>query len=110
MSDSDLVGMDWVERGEDCLRLRLDTQIYSPTVVFRTCYLFTDRAYLYLHGEKEAEIIIDFRSKMKSEDLTSIVGEFGNELINQRVRAELASETEHIRELIVRQAFSEADL
>jgi His-Xaa-Ser system protein HxsD len=42
--------------------------------------------------------------------LTRIAGEFGNELISQRIRLDLAEETRPVRELIVAQAFAEADL
>jgi His-Xaa-Ser system protein HxsD len=101
--------LQWVELGEDCLRLAIDTHLYPETVIFRTCYLFTDRCYIYLRAEKLQEIIIEFRAKRNMEDLNSVVGEFGNELINQRIRLELATETQRIREMIVEQAFSEAD-
>lgn len=110
MLDSEMPDLDWVEKQNEFLRLRLDTQLYPPSVVFRACYQFTDRAYIYLRSEKDDEIIIEFRSKRNLIDLSAVVGEFGNELINQRIRAELAHETQHIRELIVSQAFSEADL
>lgn len=102
--------LEWLEGDKESLRLRLNAQLYPPSVAFRTCYLFTDRVYIYLHAEKEDEIIIEFRSKRNHGDLSPLVGEFGNELISQRIRAELARETQHIRELIVTQAFSEADL
>jgi hypothetical protein len=39
-----------------------------------------------------------------------VVGEFSNELINQQVRRDVANETKAVRELIVAQAFAEADL
>jgi His-Xaa-Ser system protein HxsD len=102
--------LQWVELGDGCLRLTIDTQLYPETSIFRTCYLFTDRAYLYLRTEKPNEIIVEFRSKKSGDrELNSVVGEFGNELLNQRIRLELATETRSIREMIVAQAFSEAD-
>lgn len=102
--------LQWIESGEGCLRLAINTQLYPETSIFRTCYLFTDRCYIYLRAEKPQEIIIEFRAKRTLEDLHTIIGEFGNELINQRIRLELASETRKIREMIVAQAFAEADL
>jgi His-Xaa-Ser system protein HxsD len=51
-----------------------------------------------------------FTRKTPDCDLHSLAGEFSNELINQRVRLQIASETRAIRELIVAQAFAEADL
>ena len=101
--------LQWVEPGDSCLRLTLDSRLYPETGIFRTCYLFTDRTYIYLKTEKPNEIVVEFRAKKNKEDLNSVVGEFGNELINQRIRLELASETHKIREMIVAQAFSEVD-
>ena len=101
--------LQWVETGEGCLRLILDTLLYPETAIFRTCYLFTDRAYIFLKTEKPNEIIVEFRAKKSIENLDSVVGEFGNELINQRIRLQLGAETQKIREMVVAQAFSEAD-
>jgi His-Xaa-Ser system protein HxsD len=102
--------LQWAEPAEGCLRLTVNTQLYPETAVFRTCYLFTDRSYIYLRTEKPQEIIVEFQAKRNIEDLNSVVGDFGNELINQRIRLELATETQQIREMIVTQAFSEANL
>jgi His-Xaa-Ser system protein HxsD len=101
--------LQWVEPGDGCLRLTLDTLLYPETAIFRTCYLFTDRTYIYLRTARPKEIVVEFRAKRGKEDLDSVVGEFGNELINQRIRLELSSETQQIREMIVAQAFSEAN-
>jgi len=101
--------LSWVKLGEECLQLVINTQLYSPEVIFRTAYLFTGRCYLFLSSDSKGNILASFRLKQKSSDLEDVVGEFGNELINQRVRVELARETASIRELIVTQAFAEAD-
>ena len=42
--------------------------------------------------------------------MNELAGEFSNELVNQKVRLDVAAETKAIRELIVAQAFAEADL
>lgn len=102
--------LEWVEHGDGFVRLAIDTALYPETSIFRTCYLFTDRAYLYLRAGKKSEIIVEFRAKKNTDiPMRAIVGEFGNELLNQRIRLDLAAETRQIRELIVTQAFSEAD-
>lgn len=101
--------LHWIESGDRCLYLTLDTVLYPEAAIFRTCYLYTDRTYIYMRTERANELIIEFRAKRGKEDLASVVGEFGNELINQRIRLELSSETQQIREMIVAQAFSEAN-
>ena len=93
------------------LSVLLDTTLYPLEVIFRTCYSFTERCYLFLSRTEEASTInVRFKRRLESADLQSIVGEFSNELINQRVRLDIANETRAIRELIVAQAFAEADL
>ena len=99
----------WVRVNKDSLQLVIDRSLYTDAVIFRTCYLFTDRCYLFLSLTAPGEISVAFRAKQAQPDLHAVAGEFGNELINQKVRAELAEETKLIRELIVTQAFAEAD-
>jgi His-Xaa-Ser system protein HxsD len=104
--------MPWVEEVTDeGLCVRVDTAVYSLEALFRVCYAFTDRCYLFLRPEEGSPVIkVMFAGKAPGGDLPSLAGEFSNELINQRVRLQIASETKAIRELIVAQAFAEADL
>jgi His-Xaa-Ser system protein HxsD len=53
---------------------------------------------------------VRFASKSSDGALSITAAEFSNELVNQRVRLDIANETRSIRELIVAQAFAEADL
>jgi His-Xaa-Ser system protein HxsD len=109
-SPEPLTSLSWVRQGDGCLRLTIDDELYSTEVIFRTCYLFTDRCYLFLSVDPHGAIVVDFRLKpASSEDADALIGDFGNELLNQRIRATLAEETGAIRELIVTQAFAEAE-
>jgi len=103
----------WIvkDRSNSSLSILVDTAIYPLEVLFRTCYVFTDRCYLFLSPTDVSGVInVRFKQKLESSDLDSLAGEFSNELINQRVRLDIANETRSIRELIVAQAFAEADL
>jgi His-Xaa-Ser system protein HxsD len=100
--------LEWVERRDDYLALSLDSTLYPDEAVFRTCYTFTDRCYLFLERETANRLKVHFRRRRQSTNLDAVVSEFGNELINQRIRCTLAHETRRIRELIVEQAFAEA--
>ena len=89
----------------------VDTATYSLEALFRVCYAFTDKCYLFLRPENGSSVVrVMFTRKIPDCDLPSLAGEFSNELINQRVRLQVALETRAIRELIVAQAFAEADL
>lgn len=102
--------LDWIERSDDGLTVTIDTKLYTEEAIFRACYLFTDRCFLFLQPGGPDKIIVRFRKREPLTVLARIVGEFGNELVNQRLRVALAIETRPIRELIVAQAFAEADL
>ena len=102
----------WIhESSEGRLSIFVDTKIYSLEALFRTCYVFTDRCYLFLEPSNDPQIIaVRFASKSADGALSITTAEFSNELVNQRVRLDIANETRSIRELIVAQAFAEADL
>ena len=89
--------------------LVVDTTVHNLDSIFRSCYVFTDRCYLFLQRRGEQEIVVEFRSKNTEVALREVIGAFANELINQRVRSDVARETRTIREQIVAQAFAEAD-
>jgi His-Xaa-Ser system protein HxsD len=86
-----------------------DTRLYSENVIFRVCHSFTARCFLAVTQLGDNQVRVNFTPRAGGETLESLTLEFGNELINQRVRAEVADETRNIRELIVAQAFAEAD-
>jgi His-Xaa-Ser system protein HxsD len=93
------------------LTLEVDTAIYSLEALFRVCYAFTDRCYLFLEpATKNTSIVVRITGKKADFDLDTVAGEFSNALINERVRRDIATETMSIRELIVAQAFAEADI
>jgi His-Xaa-Ser system protein HxsD len=103
--------LPWIEQGNiDHPWMHVNTEVYPLQVLFRACYLFTDRCYLFLSRESEStNIKICFAGKSPDANLKEIVGDFCNELINQQVRLTVAKETQVIRELIVAQAFAEAE-
>lgn len=90
--------------------LTVDTQIYGPEALFRACYAFTDRCYLFLREAGPSKVTVFFRKRQSPRTLEVLMEEFVNELIDQRLRALLAAETKVVREMIVAQAFAEADL
>jgi His-Xaa-Ser system protein HxsD len=100
-------GLEWIERHPDGMTLSIDSSLYPDEAVFRTCYGFTDRCYMFL--QRDGNILkVRFRKRRQSADLDGVIGQFGNDLINHRIRYSLARETRPIRELIVAQAFAEA--
>jgi len=97
-----------IENGQ--ILLNINTKLYSTIALFRTCYLFTDRCYLYLCPGAGEDIEVYIKPKAEQYDPKGLAGDFCNELIDQQVRQDLVQETGEIRKLIVAQAFAEGNL
>lgn len=91
--------------------LELDLGIYSLEAVLRACYKFTDRAYLFLaRSDRQDHLRVFMQAKEAEPTVRDLMGEFGNELLDQRLRRAIAEEVGTVRELIVAQAFAEGNL
>ena len=93
---------------ESTVGVAVDTTIYGEEALFRACYQFTEKCYLFLRREGDSTIVVEFRRRNHDAPLTEVAGAFCNELIDQRLRVSIARDTAKVRELIVRQAFAEA--
>lgn len=103
--------MEGIEPPEGYVRLAgMDTSVYGLEAIFRTCYKFTDRVYLYLSRRTPTEVEVYARARDGAMVGEEIRGDFLNELVDQRVRSDVAKETIKVRELLVAQAFAEANL
>lgn len=98
------------DRGADERHLTVDAGLYSQEALFRACYAFTDRCYIFLRAAEGGRVTVVFRKRQSPHTLESLVAEFANELISQQLRRQIATETSAIRNAIVAQAFAEADL
>jgi His-Xaa-Ser system protein HxsD len=92
--------------------LRIDLAIYTIEAVLRACYKFTDRCYVFVDrasGSLE-HLLVVLTSKTHGTELSPVVGDFVNEVLDQRIRASLDAEFGVLRTLVVAQAFSEGNL
>lgn len=90
--------------------LSVNTGLYGIDAVFQACYTFTDRCFFHFSHKGGEDVVLSMRRKREDGDVDDLIGEFVNELINQRVRIDLFRRTHLLREMIVAQAFTEADL
>lgn len=104
--------ISWVEHlNGESVSVCVDTTIYSLEALLRVCYIFTDKCYLFLEWANPKNIVrVQFSAKVSDTDISLIAGQFCNELINQKVRMDIAEETRAIREMIVVQAFAESGI
>lgn len=90
--------------------LEISISAYCSSAVLRACYKFADRVYSFLSTtESEGTLALALWSRSGGEVPPGFLGEFCNELADQELRERLAREAGPIRELIVRQAFAEAE-
>ncbi|SRR6266540_3592818 len=91
----------------DTLRVELNLDLYPLSVIFKACYLFTDRIFVYLCHSVPNQVFVYLKAKQTNHNLRELAGDLLNELVNQRLRFDITSETGKIRELLVAQAFAE---
>lgn len=87
-----------------------DLTVYPLELVLRTCHQFTPRCYVQPHAAASGHVAIEFVARDAGDSLRDLPGAFANALLDTRLRAIVAEETRAIRELLVAQAFCEADL
>jgi His-Xaa-Ser system protein HxsD len=90
--------------------IEVQESVYTLEALFKACYLFTDRCYLFLKRANDTLIEVHITPKNNMVSLDCLVGEFCNELIDQRLRADISRESGKLREIIVAQAFAEGNL
>ena len=88
----------------------VDLAIYPLDVVLRTCHRFTSRCFIVPRAAANGRVAVEFIARHDDDSLSDLQGAFANALIDSHLRAVIAEETRTIRELLVAQAFCEADL
>lgn len=95
--------------GRTGVALEVDLAVYSVEAARRAAYKFTDRCYVFL-ASGGGTLVATLTPKIDGQDLDVLVGDFGNELLDQRLRESLEMQFGVVRDLIVAQAFAEGNL
>jgi His-Xaa-Ser system protein HxsD len=90
------------------LTVTVDPGVYPAEVVYRVCYQFTDRYFLWLSPTADGALRVRLRPKDGAALPASAEGEFGNALIDQATRWSVAKETQAIRHRLVSAALCQA--
>lgn len=93
--------------GDGTATLIVHRSLYPTDVLFGAAFVFLDRCYIFLDQVDKDRIKIELNPK-PGRDLTTIVGEFKNELVSQAVRLALAKRTEAVRTMIVGRAIGQS--
>jgi His-Xaa-Ser system protein HxsD len=78
----------------------VNPKFYSLDTVYAASYILMDRAYIFLDGDPEKEILVEIRQK-ENEDLRRLVYDFNNELLNYALYARQSEKNRYIREAIL---------
>lgn len=93
---------------EDAVYITVDEKVYGLPAILKTSYSFTDKCYVLLSSEGEFLIVRIAPledSEAKNTDFKQLAKEFCNQLLEQRMRQQVLSETGEIRETIMTRAF-----
>lgn len=98
-------------RAEGPLRLAVvEIRIYSLKAILKAAYNLTGWAFIHLQYRDDTAVEIRIRAKDPMVDIDRLVGEFLNDLIDQRLREIIGQETEATRDLILAHALSKTNL
>lgn len=90
---------------EDAYTVGIDPQVYPREAVTKAAYLFLDRCYVYLFHDTQGDLKVRFKAKPQARvELSHLVDEFFNELLNQSIRLEIVTKSRNLRELIMARA------
>ena len=87
----------------------MDSNIYNKEAILGAAYLFLDKIYVFLEKKDKDSFLVNFKIKKGVEDsLSSIKGDFFNELVNQELRSEISRQNSDFRKYIVEAALFSA--
>ncbi|MAE42724.1 His-Xaa-Ser system protein HxsD [Candidatus Woesearchaeota archaeon] len=87
----------------DSVILSINPKLYHLEVIYSASYVFLDKAYVFLDGDPEKEILVTLKPK-ENIDLEKLGGEFFNELVNYADYRTRAKQTQKIREVLLQRA------
>jgi His-Xaa-Ser system protein HxsD len=89
------------------LELKVSTKIYDIKAITNTTYKFSDKYYIQIKHLSEDSVQVSIQAKQEgNEKLENFSNVFFNELLDQQVRITIEKDFGHIRDMIVKKAFS----
>ena len=95
---------------EGVVSTTVDTRVYPLETIRKTCHKFTARHYLHAQFIDEYLVEVSFKSKSADHRAEDIAGAFMNDLLDESLRFQVASDTDEIRNLILAHALSDTCL
>lgn len=106
MPHSEMDELTWSEDGRR-VSFVLDEAIYPRDAILGAAYLFVDRCFLFLSrpADQQVEVRLKPKAALDAAGLEALAGDFGNALLDQVLRHQLAASTGRIREYYMARAF-----
>lgn len=86
------------------LTFLVNTKIYPKEVLYKACYAFIDKAYLFLEVANQKDFLavsLKGKTALSKKEVEKLTGEFGNELLNCLVRENVSKRNQKVLEQIV---------
>ena len=80
------------------MQIKYSQELYSKNVLFKTCYKFTDNAYIHLDADNNYFIVTI--SPKDINDATDYSLEFSNRMIEEVNREIITEQTKNIRQIL----------
>ena len=92
-----------INKKENKVIVPINTKVYPLEAIYGAVYVFIDKAYVFLDGNPEKEILVQLKGKkdLTIKDLKKLAGEFLNELLSSSLRHQISKSNSKIREYIV---------
>jgi len=93
-----------IDSKNNAVTFSVSTKIYSKDVVYKACYVFIDRMYVFLGlpAKKDAiSVTLKGKSALTRKGIERLEGEFMNELLNALVRENVSKRNQKVLEQIV---------
>ena len=89
------------------MNIKLNSEIYPLEAILNACYVFVDRAYIFLDTTSQGnriKVSLKGKNKLSQNRLESLRGEFINELLRCTLRYKISHNNKKIREYIIGRA------
>lgn len=86
------------------MRIHYKKELYSRNILFRTCYAFTDQAYIHLDADADSYIVTI--SPKEEGDQTDYARLFSNRMIEEENREIVVEQTQNLRQILFARAMA----
>lgn len=86
------------------IEFNLSNKVYNLEAILNTCYIFVDRAYIFLDSDSKGErisVALKIKKKASQKQIKQIEGEFTNNLLHNNLRYKINKNNKKITEYIV---------